>query len=64
VSSHIVYFERTAQDIAHFIDIAEKYKATTLEGHSQGKRKEKQNSPGWIGTSTWETQQLNLIRLD
>ena len=53
--------ERTIQDSARFIDIAEKYKATALEGHSQEKEKEnrKQNSPGWIGTSTRKTQQLN-----
>ena len=55
------FFEQTTQDSARFIDIAEKYKATGPEGHSQEKEKEnrKQNSPDWIGTSTRETQQLN-----
>ena len=56
------FFKRTTQDSARFIDIAEKYKATALEGRSQEKKEKKienKNSPGWIGTSTRETQQLN-----
>ena len=65
--SELIFFERTTQDSACFIDIAEKYKATTLEGHSQEKRKKnikQKNSPGWIGTLTRETQLLKLTRLD
>ena len=54
-----VFFEQTTQDSAHFIDTEEKYKTTALEGHSQKKRNRKQNSPGCIGTSIRETQQLN-----
>jgi hypothetical protein len=38
----IIFFERTAQDSACFIDIEEKYKTTTLGSYRQGtKRKEK-----------------------
>jgi len=53
----MLFFERTTQDSARFIDIEEKYKVTALKGHSQEKRKRnrKQNSPGCIGTSIRET---------
>ena len=54
--------ERTTQDSAHFIDIAEKYNATTLEGHSQEKRKTKLTQLDWdinLGNST-----TRLTRLD
>jgi len=37
-----LFFERTTQDSARLIDIAEKYKATALECHNQEKRKRKQ----------------------
>jgi hypothetical protein len=53
------FFERTAPDSACFIDIAEeKYKTTILGDHRQEKkRNKKQDSPGWIGTSTRVTAQ-------
>jgi hypothetical protein len=49
----IFFFERTAQDSAHFIDIEEKTRLQLWEaiGREQKERKNK-DSPGWIGTST------------
>jgi hypothetical protein len=59
----IGFFERTAQDSACFIDIAEKKKQDYDPGdHRQEKKKEeKLNSPGWIGTSTRVTSQLYAL---
>ena len=37
----IIFFERTALDECVSIDIVEKYKITTLEGHNQATKKEK-----------------------
>jgi hypothetical protein len=49
----IYFFERTAQDSAYFIDIAEEnYKTMTLADHRQEKRKkekEKTNHPVGLG---------------
>jgi hypothetical protein len=56
---YILFFERTAQDSACFIDIAEKYKTMVLGGHRQEQEKKKnKSSPGWIETSTQVTTQL------
>jgi hypothetical protein len=50
------FFERTAPESVCFIDIAEeKYKTTIMGDHRQEKKRnnnKKQDSPGWIGTST------------
>ena len=43
------FFERTIQDSARFIDIAEKYKVTVLESHSQKKEKENRTHPVGLG---------------
>ena len=45
----LFFFERTTQDSARFIDIAEKYKATGPEGHSQEKEKENRTHPIGLG---------------
>ena len=42
-----------------FIDIAEEYKTTILGDHRQEKKKRKKDTPGWIGTSTRRTLQLD-----
>jgi hypothetical protein len=47
------FFERTAPDSAHFIDIEENTRLQLWEviGRKQKERKNK-DSPGWNGTST------------
>ena len=54
----LFFFERTTQDSARFIDIAEKYKATALEGHNQEKKKKTENRTHPVGLG-YQPRKLN-----
>jgi len=61
------FFIRITQDSARFIDIAEKYKATALKGHSQEKKKKqktKLTQLDWDVNSGNSTTQLTRLDWD